>query len=435
MSKDPREVIDQSAMTSLQIAIIAIMFGLNALDGFDILSISLALPGIAEEWGINKAALGIVASMELIGMGLGSLFLGTLADKLGRRPTTLGCLAVMALGMFMVTATSSIFALSFWRVVTGVGIGGLLTAITALSAEFSNSRRRDFCISMMAIGYPIGLVILGSIASRLLVNYDWRSVFYLGAVVTAAYIPLCYFLVPESVHWLTRKQPAGALEKINKTLKRLKHATIETLPETAPEVRKKSVSDIFSPKLIKTTAIISCAYFLHVTTVYFILKWAPTIAADMGFSAAEGGNVLVWANVGGAIGGATLGFLTMKFSLKRLTLFVLVFNAIFVIIYGQTPEDLRIMSLLCALGGCFGNAGIVGLYAMFPHAFPTHARSFGTGFVIGFGRGGSVLSPWLVGFLFASDIQLPMVAMVIAIGSISGALVLMFLKLRSDNAD
>jgi hypothetical protein len=125
----------------------------------------------------------------------------------------------------------------------------------------------------------------------------------------------------------------------------------------------------------------------------------------------------------------------MKFSLKRLTLFVLVFNAIFVIIYGQTPEDLRTMSLLCALGGCFGNAGIVGLYAMFPHAFPTHARSFGTGFVIGFGRGGSVLSPWLVGFLFASDMQLPIVAMVIAIGSISGALVLMFLKLRSNNAD
>jgi benzoate transport len=434
MNKDPREVIDQSAMTSLQIAIIVIMFGLNALDGFDILSISLALPGIAEEWGINKAALGIVASMELIGMGLGSFFLGGVSDKLGRRPTTLGCLVIMSLGMFMVTATGSIFWLSFWRVVTGVGIGGLLTAITALSAEFSNSRRRDFCISMMAIGYPIGLVILGSIASQMLKSYDWRSVFYLGAGVTVAFIPLCYFLVPESVHWLTRKQPAGALEKVNKTLKRLKHAAIEVLPEATLEVRKKSVGDIFSPKLMATTMIVSCAYFLHVMTVYFILKWAPTIATDMGFSAAEGGNVLVWANVGGAIGGATLGFLTMKFSLKKLTLFVLVFNAIFVIIYGQTPEDLRIMSLLCALGGCFGNAGIVGLYAMFPHAFPTHARSFGTGFVIGFGRGGSVLSPWLVGFLFASDLQLPMVAMVIAIGSISGALVLMFLKLRTDTA-
>ena len=238
MSKDPREVIDQSAMTSLQVAIIAIMFGLNALDGFDIMSISFALPGIAAEWGINKAALGIVASMELIGMGLGSLLLGSVADKLGRRRTTLFCLAVMAFGMIMVTVTSSIFALSFWRVVTGVGIGGLLTAITALSAEFSNSKRRDFCISMMAIGYPIGVVVLGSVASRLLDSHDWRSIFYLGAAVTIAFIPLCYFLVPESVHWLTRKQPAGALEKINKTLRRLKHAAIEASPETTAEVRK-----------------------------------------------------------------------------------------------------------------------------------------------------------------------------------------------------
>jgi len=433
MNKDPREVIDQSAMTFLQIAIIAIMFGLNALDGFDILSIALALPGIAEEWGMSNTELGIVASMELIGMGLGSLMLGSVADKLGRRPTTLSCLAVMALGMFMVTTTNSIFALSFWRVVTGVGIGGLLTGITALSAEFSNSRRRDFCISMMAIGYPLGVVALGSIASRLLAFYNWRSVFYLGAAVTVSFIPLCYFLVPESVHWLTRKQPAGALEKINKTLKRLKHAAIEALPETTPEVRKKSVSDIFSPKLISTTMIVSCAYFLHVLTVYFILKWAPKIAADMGFTQSEAGSVLVWANVGGAIGGATLGFLTHRFSLKRLTLSVLVLNVIFVIVYGQSPADLRMMSLLSALGGCFGNAGIVGLYAIFPHAFPTHARAFGTGFVIGVGRGGSVLSPYLVGVLFDSGIRLPMVAVVMAVGSIGGALVLMFLKLRTDN--
>jgi benzoate transport len=433
MSRDPCEVIDQSAMTFLQILIIAIMFGLNALDGFDILSISLALDGIAKEWGIGYTALGIVSAMELIGMGLGSLLLGSVADKLGRRPTTLSCLVVMATGMLMVATTNSIFALSFWRVVTGVGIGGLLTAITALTAEFSNSGRRDFCISMMAIGYPLGVVALGSIATRLLASYDWRSIFYLGAAVTVSFIPVCYFLVPESVHWLTRKQPSGALEKINRTLKRLEHSTIEALPETTPEVRKKSVGDIFSPKLIGTTIIVSCSYFLHVMTVYFILKWAPKIAADMGFSASDSGNVLVWANVGGAIGGATLGFLTLRFSLKRLTLFVLVFNAIFVVIYGQTPADLRTMSLLCALGGCFGNAGIVGLYALFPHAFPTHARAFGTGFVIGFGRGGSVLSPFLVGILFDSGMRLPMVAAVMAVGSLSGALVLMFLKLRSDD--
>jgi benzoate transport len=434
MSNDPRETINQSAMTVLQIVIITIMIGLNALDGYDILSISFASPGIADEWGVDLAALGIVLSMELIGMGLGSLFLGSMADKLGRRPTTLFCLLVMASGMFMVTTTSSIFSLSFWRVVTGVGIGGLLTAINAVTAEFSNTSRRHLCVSIMAIGYPIGGVVGGSFASMLLANHDWRSVFYLGASVTSFFIPVYYFLVPESVHWLARKQPFGALRKINKTLKKLGHAAIAELPLVAPDERSKSVGDIFSTRLLPTTLIVSCAYFLHITTFYFILKWVPKIVADMGFAASSAGGVLVWANVGGALGGTTFGLLTLKIDLKKLTIGTIFFSAIFVAIFGQTPADLSKMSMFCALAGFFANAGVVGLYAIVAHAFPTHARAFGTGFVIGFGRGGSVLSPILAGFLLELGMILPFVAMVMATGSLISAIVLLFLKLRSDSS-
>src|SRR3954470_9396864 len=99
--KEPRDIIAKSPMTVMQIAIIAITIGLNALDGFDVASISFASPGIAKEWGIDRGALGIVLSMEVFGMALGSIFLGGLADKIGRRRTVLGCVAVMATGMFM----------------------------------------------------------------------------------------------------------------------------------------------------------------------------------------------------------------------------------------------------------------------------------------------------------------------------------------------
>ena len=93
-------------MSRLQILVVGITIALNALDGFDVLSISFASPGIANEWGIDRAALGIVLSMELIGMAIGSIFLGGVADKIGRRPTILGCLVVMAVGMFMATTVS-----------------------------------------------------------------------------------------------------------------------------------------------------------------------------------------------------------------------------------------------------------------------------------------------------------------------------------------
>jgi len=133
--QDPRITIDEAPMSALQIAAVAITVGLNALDGFDVLSISFAAPGIATEWGIDRAALGVVLSMELIGMAVGSMLLGGVADRIGRRRTILGCLVAMATGMFMVTTAHDIVTLSVWRVVTGLGIGGMLAATNAAVAE------------------------------------------------------------------------------------------------------------------------------------------------------------------------------------------------------------------------------------------------------------------------------------------------------------
>src|SRR5262249_4673320 len=92
---DPRELIAKSPMTALQVLVIAITLALNALDGFDVASISFAAPGIAKQWGIDRGALGIVLSMEVIGMAIGSMLLGGVADKIGRRRTVLGCTMIM----------------------------------------------------------------------------------------------------------------------------------------------------------------------------------------------------------------------------------------------------------------------------------------------------------------------------------------------------
>src|SRR5450631_2229026 len=187
MSLDPREVIAESPMSAIQIAVVVITIGLNALDGFDVLSISFASPGIARAWGIDRAILGVILPMELIGMGLGSILLGGVADKIGRRRTVLGCLVVMTLGMFMAARAKGVYDLSIWRVFTGLGIGGMLAAINAVAAEFSNARRRSLNVSLMAIGYPIGAVIGGSIAALLLKQGDWRVVFVFGATATAVF--------------------------------------------------------------------------------------------------------------------------------------------------------------------------------------------------------------------------------------------------------
>jgi MFS family permease len=422
-------------MSGMQVLIIAITVGLNGLDGFDVLSISYASPGILAEWGIGRDVLGLVLVAELIGMAFGSIFLGGVADKVGRRPLMLGCLVAMATGMFMVTTTSSLLVLSAWRVITGLGIGGMLAAINAVAAEFSNAKNKHMCVSIMSIGYPAVGAVGGAIASWLLRDHDWRYVFYFGFALTVAFIPIVYFLIPESVHWLARKQPAGALEKINRAMRHIGKATIAALPHVDEQTRKRSVMDIFRPGLIGTTLICAAAYFFHITTFYYILKWVPDIVVQYGFPASSAGGVLTWYMAGGATGGAVLGLLTMRFGLKGLTIGVLVLSTVLVSIFGQTPPDLGQLGTICFFAGFFTNAGIVGLYAIFAHAYPTHVRATGTGFAIGVGRGGSVLAPAVAGFLFEAGYGVPGISILMALGSLVAAGVLVFLKLTPDARD
>jgi benzoate transport len=431
-NSDPRQTILNSPMGMLQIIVVFIAVGLNALDGFDVMSISFASIGIQKEWHIDKATLGLVLSMELIGMAAGSIFLGGLADRVGRRITVLGCLVLMTVGMFMATSASGVYELSFWRVLTGLGIGGVLAAVNAMTAEFSNARRRDACVSFMSIGYPLGAVFGGVIVAQLLKTHDWRSVFYFGSAFTATLIPLVWFLVPESVHWLARKQPANALTRINSAMKRMGFAAIDSLPLQVVKGPKGTIWDIFAPALVATTVILTIAYFFHVTTFYFILKWVPSIIGSMGFPASSAAGVLTWANVGGAAGGALFGVLTQKLPLKPLTIGTMVLATIGVIIFGHTPANLDRLSLLCAGAGFFGNAGIVGMYAIFARAFPTHVRAFGTGWAIGVGRGGAALAPWVAGILFKNGHPVPYVAFVMAMGSLVAAFALLFLKMGPD---
>src|SRR6202162_4738143 len=122
--KSPKYIIDLGTMSAGQWLAVLVTVGLNGMDGFDVLSISFASPGIAKDWGLDKATLGWVLSMELVGMALGSVLLGGGADKIGRPPTILGCLLAMTVGMFGASLADGVSTLLVWRLLTGLGIGG-----------------------------------------------------------------------------------------------------------------------------------------------------------------------------------------------------------------------------------------------------------------------------------------------------------------------
>jgi MFS family permease len=257
-------------------------------------------------------------------------------------------------------------------------------------------------------------------------------VFYFGAAITAVFIPLVFLIVPESVPWLAQKQPEGALKRINRAMVRMGHAAIAAMPAISAAAKKRSVRDIFAPELIGTTMLSAMAYFFHIITFYFLLKWIPKIVVDMHFTPSEGAGVVIWANVGGALGGAVFGLLSQRVGLKPLTISVMLLSAVMVVLFGRTAPNLTELSLLCAAAGFCTNAAIVGLYAIFAQVFPTHVRATGTGFAIGVGRGGSVLAPITAGFLFKWGYSLSTVAVYMAMGSLVAAGVLALLKLKPD---
>lgn len=424
---NPSDIVARAPMSALQITAVTMCVLLTALDGFDVLSISFAAPGIAEEWGIDRGALGLVLSMELLGMAVGSILLGGLADRVGRRPTILVCLVIMSAGMLAVPYAPGITELSAFRFGTGLGIGGMLAATNAMTAEYANDKYKSLAVMFMAAGYPMGVIAAGSVASQLLTHFDWRSVFFLGAGITATFIPLVLLLLPESIGYLNQRRPPNALQRINKTLARMKHGVIEALAEPAVGGPRTGFAALFGPNLALTTIVLTLAYFAHIMTFYFTLKWIPKIVVDMGYEPSQAGGVLVWANVGGALGAVLLGLLSQRFNVRALVIMALVGGFGTVALFGQGQADLSELALVAGAAGFFTNAAIVGLYALFALAYPTAVRATGTGFVIGVGRGGAALGPIIGGYLFQFGFGLPIVALGMAAGSLFALVVLLFL--------
>jgi benzoate transport len=432
IAHSPQDIIDTHPMSVWQIAAVAVTILLNALDGFDVLSISFAAPGIADEWGLKRDVLGWVLSMELIGMAAGSILLGGAADRYGRRPTILACLMAMTLGMYMVAGTSSITELSFWRVVTGLGIGGMLAAINAVVAEFANRKWRNVSLSLMVIGYPLGAVGGGLVARQLLNGGDWRSIFTFGAIVTATFIPLVLIFIPESPPFLSEKLPPHALQRINRTFARFGLPNVSTLAPATGIKSNKSMFDIFRPSLIRTTLLVTFAYFTHVSCYYFFMKWIPKIVVDLGFDASSAADILIWAMLGGATGGAVYGVLTHWFGIKPVTIGALLGSFVMVSIFGRTAPDLNMLALVAGITGFFINGAAVAFYVILARAFPVHVRASGTGFGIGMGRAGAVVGPAIAGILFADGTPLATVMILMATGSLFAALAVYFLRLSKE---
>jgi benzoate transport len=405
MSADARTRLREGPMSFFQIMVVVIVTVLNMLDGFDVLAISFTAPLIAKEWGVPPATLGILLSAGLAGMALGSLFISPLADIWGRRAVLVLSTAILSVGMLASAVTSDVWELALCRLLTGIGVGGVLASGNTLLAEYSSDRWRDLSISSMVVGYPAGAIVGGSISAYLITEFGWRSAFIFGGACSTILLPLIFFL-PESLDFLLASKSKDRLARANAVLRRLGYAPMTRLPDiTFEEKSTRAVVGVFEGQFLKATLLICLSYFMLMLSFYFVLSWTPKNMVDLGFTMQQGifGSVLL--NAGGILGGLTFGYLAGKSHARKLApyLFVGLFAAI--VAFGALRSGLVPLMTGAFVAGFFLMASMASLYAIVPRIYPASVRNTGTGLAIGFGRLGAVMGPYLGGLLIAAEWQ------------------------------
>lgn len=401
MSTDIKQRLDDEPMGRFQYLAIGICIVLNMIDGFDVLVMAFTAASVSAEWNLSGAQVGLLLSAGLFGMAAGSLFIAPWADRFGRRPLILLCLALSGAGMLLSALSQTPLQLALLRGLTGLGIGGILASSNVIASEYASKRWRGLAVSLQSTGYALGATLGGLLAVWLLGHWGWRSVFLFGGIVTVSVIPLVLLWLPESLDFLLARRPANALARINRLATRLGHPALAQLPDQ--QLRDKHMPNGFrqllTPAMRRTTLVIWLLFFLVMFGFYFVMSWTPKLLVAAGLSAQQGitGGVLL--SVGGILGAALIGGLSSRWPLTRvLSIFMLVTAALLMLFVanGATVATALALGLLI---GLFSNGCVAGLYALSPVVYDASVRATGVGWGIGIGRIGAILSPTVAGVL------------------------------------
>lgn len=410
-----RAQLNAKEMSLAQWEVVLLCTLINMLDGYDVLVMSFAAAPVAADWQLDSASLGLLLSAGLIGMALGSIALGSLADALGRKRLIHICLITVTIGMVLSAYTQSQLQLLALRFVTGVGIGGMLATLTSLVSEYSNDKRRGICMGLLQSGYPLGALLGGMIAAQLIQLADWRSLFLFGGGLSAVLLPLIIIRLPESLDFVSRSGSSGANNVKERLLERFdlsepQHGLVAEVGQATGSWRS-----CFTPSetRINTLLLWSC-YLALMFSFYFVVSWTPKILVDAGLSTSQGISAGAILQAGGLIGALVIGFLGSRYAVNKLAAWFLTFSVVMILAYGWADSDLTTLMILSAMMGFFLIGAMIGLYTIGPALYDSQSRVTGVGLAIGVGRLGAIAAPFAGGLMLEADLDVSLIYAVFA---------------------
>lgn len=435
MSNNPIAALNNSPMSVRQWVAVVVVALISGLDGLDVVVISFASPLIAKGWGLGMSELGVVLAADLIGMAIGSIVIGHVTDRFGRRPLLLLGLAITVVGTGLCAIAWNVNALMVFRLLTGIGIGGTLSTGTAIVSETSNTRNRNFSIGLFSAGFPFLAVLGGLVVSHVIQTSGWKDAFAVTAVAAIVLFLLTLALVPETVPYLTRqgKRRAAAIERV---LTRYGISDVGGVWSVPVAPKKVTLRELLDGQNRKRTVFLVVGYFCHTFTLYYLLQWLPEIFVTHGFGLAHGLHALVILTAAQFFGALLFGVVARRYGLKSVAAVSLGLCVASLLAFGWVfgQHDLSVITTVIVLVGIFVNAGTTGYYAAAPQAYESNARATGVGLMIGIGRGGAAISPIIAGALFQAKLGLLPVSAIMAVGSFVALLLITRVSLSDADA-
>ena len=403
-----KQIINDRPMNHFQILAIIVCILISMIDGYDVMTIAFVAPSISEQWNLAPEQLGLLFSAGLIGMVVGSLVIPPFADKFGRRIIILICLVILSIGMIASALSTHFLELVIARVFAGLGMGAILPSINTVIAEYSSNRYRSLMISIMAASYTVGSVIGGIIYIFVIKYFGWQYVFYLGGIFSIIMIPIVFLFLPESLDFILTKNNEQALLRLNHLLEKLQLNTCATFPKVeqqdhAPSTQQFSL--LFNPAIFKATILLCVSVSMLMCSFYFLINWTPKILVNFGHSKDLSITASLIMNIIGITGGISMGWLSKKYAVTKITAVMLVMAFVFVTGFGLCSNSLPLLFSLIALIGYTTFGAMAGLYATTPTIYPSQIRTTGTGIVLGLARLGGTLGPYVAGLLISAKLS------------------------------
>ena len=369
-------------------------------DSMDTGLIAFVLPLLIKEWGLSATQAGMLGSIGLVGMALGAVAAGTLADRVGRKTVFSVTIVLYSLATGLCAVAPNYELLVLFRFLVGLGLGGELPVAATLVTEYVPGRARGRFMVLLESFWAVGWLLAALIAYFIIPVTGWRTAFLIGAL-PALYTMVIRMHLPESVRYLLKKGKIEEARKIVSSLEEHCHMEPRPLEVTGKDVAeetKGSFTSLWTSRFIKRTVMLWLVWFGIVFSYYGVFMWLPSLVFKQGFTVVKTFEYVLVMTLSQLPGYAAAAWLVDRLGRRYTLSLFLLGSGIASYFFGHAET---VTALLCwGATMSFFNLGAWGvIYTYTPELYPTEIRGLGCGWATGFGRVGGMVAPLLVGAL------------------------------------